>query len=146
MKTSPRMLTLCIWCLFVWLVPFLFLILKYAELQSEKRLAGRPQNTELSELFNRRLDDPSFWAVFASAIAALLIVRGAQKLGQEPRQWTNASDIRQFQKWRNLAATILALAYLIVTGFKKEALFFALGSRPVHKDAVVVSASFWKQS
>jgi len=135
------MLTLRLWSLFIWLVPLAFLALKYIQIRSERRLAGLSQVAPLSELFSRRLDDPSFWAVFASACAALLIIRGVQVLGHEPREWANGADTRRFQNWGLWVAIVLASGYLIMTGLKAEAIFSFFG-RTNSKDTIILTIQF----
>ena len=138
MNKEPKMLTLRVWSLFVWSVPLILLLLKYFELQSEKRLAGLPQTTPLSELCSRRFDDPSFWAILASALAALLVIRGAQKLGPQPRKWVNAPDFQRFNIWGMIFVALFYLGYLITTGLKGEGLFFLVGGGPKNRDAEVI--------
>lgn len=133
----PKLITLRLFSLFVWLVPPMFLFLKYCEIQADHRVEGSQEQASISDLVLRRLDNPSFWAIFASAIAALLILHGIAKINMLKKPWSQTVT-KKYGKWRLIVAITLSTGYLLVTGLKSEALFFALGKGPEHHDTQII--------
>ncbi|MDZ4779638.1 MAG: hypothetical protein SGJ19_05250 [Planctomycetia bacterium] len=138
----PQMLTMRLWSLFILLTPFALLALKYVQIGAEKRVRGSSAGAPISELLSRRLDDPSLWAMFASALAALLVVHGIQKIGAQPELWANPSAVKRFRLWGWNVLGGLAGVYLIITFLKKEALFFTLGNGPDQRDGIMLTVQF----
>jgi hypothetical protein len=60
----------------------LLLVIKYAQVKRELATTGAPFTTVLLRSLERRLDDPSFWAIVACCVAAWFIIQAARQLSR----------------------------------------------------------------
>jgi hypothetical protein len=116
--------------------------LKAVQVHREVVLAGKAI-PGFDEQIGRRLDDPSFWAMVATAIAVALINRAFQ-LSEGIGKSIQATT-RNYIIWA-VTASLCVSAYVIAMSSRGETFFFAFEVNPaepfLHKDVLMLSIQF----
>lgn len=100
-------------------------------------------NHGLSVMIGRRLDDPSFWAMFATAIAVSLIAR-AFYLAESNAKVVN-SNTKHYFIW-GITAALCILIYIVAVALRHETFFFSSHFKPatriLHTNATIITIQF----